>query len=157
MSSPSFQLVGLPTHPFQHLFGLDDDALRARGAVRRVAGQVGLPCRISLQDASPGDELLLLPYAHHDVESPYRASGPIFVRRDAVTAQLPPGEVPGYVTRRQISVRAYDAASMMIDAIVCDGTATREHIERMFGDPQVSYIQLHNAMRGCFSCNVVRV
>jgi len=158
MSSTSFQLVGLPSQPFQHLFDLDDRALQAHGAVRRVAGSnVGLPCRISLSDAAPGDELLLLPFAHLDVASPYRASGPIFVRRGAVTAQLAPGEVPDYVTRRQISVRGYDAAHMMIDAIVCEGPATRDHIERMFGNEKVAYIQLHNAMRGCFSCNVVRV
>src|SRR6478735_8475723 len=148
MTSTSFQLVGLPSQRFQHLFELDDEALKSHGAVRRTAGAIGFPCRISLRDAAPGEELLLLPYPHLEVDSPYRASGPIFVRRGAVTASLPPGEVPGYVTRRQISVRAYDAAHMMIDAIVCEGPATREHIERMFGNDMVAYIQLHNAMRG---------
>lgn len=157
MPSPSFRLVGLPSQPFQHLFDLGDEALRAHGAVRRVAdADVGLPCRISLRDATAGDELLLLPYAHLDVESPYRASGPIFVRRGAETARLAAGEMPDYVTRRQISVRAYDAGHMMIDAIVCAGSDTAAHLERMFANPRVARIQLHNAMRGCFSCNVER-
>ena len=42
---------------------------------------VGFPCRVSLEDAPVGEEVLLLPFTHQDSRSPYRASGPIFVRR----------------------------------------------------------------------------
>lgn len=153
----SFQIVGIDHEPFEPLFELSDEQLAALGAVRRVASEhPGFPCRISLEDAAVGDELLLLPYEHHPAVSPYRSAGPIFVRRGAKQQRLPAGQVPPYVTRRLISVRAYDAQAMMVDAAVCEGRAVEAEIERCFGDPQVAYLQLHNAKRGCFSCRVER-
>jgi hypothetical protein len=46
--------------------------------------------------------------------------------------------------------------SMSIGAEVCAGTDVRDAIERPFADARVSYIHLHNAKRGCFSCLVER-
>lgn len=156
--SPSFRLVGLPYEPFADLFDCSDAELAERDIVRRRAGDEapGLPCRVSLQEAQPGDELLLLPFAHQRGSSPYRASGPIFVKRNAVQATLAPGEVPPYVTNRLISVRAYDALHLIVDAAVCEGPQTAGEIERLFASPEVSYIHLHNAKRGCFACRVER-
>ena len=81
---PSFQLVGVGHEQFEPLFQLSDEELRQHGAVRQYASESpGYPCRISLQDAEVGDELLLLPYVHQPAASPYRASGPIYVRLGA--------------------------------------------------------------------------
>jgi hypothetical protein len=109
-----------------------------------------------VEDAQPGEELLLLPYEHHATTSPYRSSGPIFLRRGATQRRLSPGEVPPYVTRRLISLRAYDAAGMLVGASVRDGSEVRGEIEQYFCDPTVAYLQLHNAKQGCFSCQVDR-
>ena len=155
---PSFQLSGLAHAPFEPLFDLPDERLHALGAVRRMADRdVGFPCRVSLQDAEVGAELLLLPYLHQPGLSPYRASGPIFVRRGARQRRLPAGVVPAYVSQRLMSLRAYDAAHMIIDATVCEGTATAEQLERLFANAQTAYVHLHNAKRGCFSCLASRV
>jgi hypothetical protein len=154
----SFRLVGLEPSRFDPLFALDDAQLRAHDAIRvRADATPGYPCRISLEDAQPGDELLLLPYEHQPARSPYRASGPIYVRRGARPAVLAPGELPPYVTRRPISLRAYDAHDMMVDAGVAEGDALRPEIERLLRDARVRYIHLHNARRGCFSCKVERL
>jgi Protein of unknown function (DUF1203) len=153
----SFQLVGLDHATFEPLFRLPAEQLRLLGAVRCVATESpGFPCRISLEDAALGDELLLLPYEHQPAVSPYRSSGPIFVRRNSAQITLPPGVVPPYVTRRLISVRAYDDAHMMVAATVCDGTQVEREIEQYFAAAEISYIHLHNAKRGCFSCLVNR-
>lgn len=155
---PSFQLVGLPSEPFQALFDLPDDKLAAIGAKRVIASEhPGYPCRISLVDAAVGEELLLLTYAHHRVASPYQASGPIYVRRGAAQRTLEAGEVPDYVRRRLISVRAYDSAHMMVAGEVCDGTVAGACLERLLLDERVDYVHLHNAKRGCFSCLAMRV
>jgi hypothetical protein len=78
----SFQLVGIDAAPFQALFGLSDEELITYSAKRCFADErPGYPCRISLQDAQIGEELLLLPYTHQPANSPYHASGPIFVRK----------------------------------------------------------------------------
>ena len=83
----SFQIHALPAEPSARLLALPDDALRTRGIRRVVAdGRSGYPSRVSLQDAVEGERLLLLPYRHHDVDTPYRASGPIYVREIATRA-----------------------------------------------------------------------
>jgi Protein of unknown function (DUF1203) len=154
----SFHLISLSPEQFSHLFSLPAEQLAPLGIVRVTAdSKPGFPCRISLQDAEPGDELLLLPYEHQPAASPYRASGPIYVRAGSQQANLQPGEIPPYVSLRQISVRAYDARHMMVGADVCPGDEVTKAIQRQFSDPMVRYIHLHNAKRGCFSCRVERV
>jgi len=154
----SFQLVGIPFEPFASLFSLPDRALAEIGAQRVVATEKpGYPCRVSLIDAEIGEELLLLPYEHQPARSPYRASGPIFVRKAARQLRLDPGVIPDYVSLRQMSVRAYDAAHLMIDAAVCEGKDAAATILEKFDNSNVAYIHLHNAKRGCFSCRVDRV
>jgi hypothetical protein len=148
-----FQLVGIAHEPFAPLFELSDAELARRGIVRCVADSgFGYPCRVSLEDATVGDELLLLNHAHHDVDSPYRATGPIFVRRGQRQRALEPGAIPPYVTRRLISLRVYDTGHMMLSADVVDGGAVRDALMRLFGDPSAAYVHLHNAKPGCFSC-----
>ena len=154
----TFQLVGLSESTFHPLFALSDDALAARGARRVFADEdTGFPCRVSLVDAHVGEELILLAYEHQSAGSPYRAGGPIFVRRDARQAILQPGVVPPYVSRRLMSLRAYDATHMMIDADVVEGGEVAKKLGAMFADPAVAYIHLHNARRGCYSCLARRV
>lgn len=154
----SFRLVGLDPAAFAPLFDLDDQQLRAHGARRRVATEApGFPCRISLQDAAIGEELLLLPFEHLAEDSPYRASGPIYVRRNAQPGTLGVGEVPEYVSARQISLRGYSERHLMVDAVVCEGGDVATHIERLFADPKIAYAHLHNARPGCYSCRAERV
>ena len=149
----SFQLLGLPEAPFRPLFDLPDAELARRGARRVVADdRPGFPCRVSLEDAALGEELLLLPYEHQPAASPYRASGPIFVRRGAAQRRLAVGEGPEYVARRLMSLRAYAGDDMMIAAEVCEGTQAAEALQRLFADERARYVHLHNAKRGCFSC-----
>ena len=153
----SFRLVGLSAENFEPFFAMSEAELSALGARRAVAdAAVGFPCRVSLADAAAGDELLLLPFEHLSTRSPYRSSGPIFVRKGARRAVLEPGEIPPYVERRWMSVRGYDAGDMMIEADVCEGGDVRGVIERFLANPAVAFIHLHNAKRGCFSCRVER-
>jgi hypothetical protein len=154
----SFRLVGLAAENFEPFFAMHTDELAALGARRVVADAPNaFPCRVSLVDAEVGEELLLLPFEHLSTGSPYRASGPVFVRRRAQRAVLEPGAIPPYVARRLMSVRAYDASDMMRTADVCEGENAREVIDRQFADGAVAYIHLHNAKRGCFSCRAERV
>jgi hypothetical protein len=154
----SFQLIGLPAQAFAPLFSLSDDELAAINARRVIAdGKPGYPCRVSMTDAEIGDELLLLPYEHQPAASPYRASGPVFVRRGVAESQLPAGELPAYVTSRKISLRAYGANHEIVVAEVCEGNVLRDGIMRAFADPQVDYLHLHHAGRGCYFCRVDRI
>jgi hypothetical protein len=156
--STNFRIVGLSRGQFERLFSLNEQELAAKRARRMIVdAKPGFPCRIGLADAEIGETVLLLPFIHHDVDSPYRASGPIFVRENADEAQLAPGEVPEVVSRRTISVRAYDKNGMMLDGAVIAGTALTAHIEELFANPKIAYLHLHNAGAGCYSCKVQRV
>jgi len=155
--SNNFQLVGIDHQPFQALFDLPDEQLGKYDAKRCYATEdFGYPCRISLEDARVGEELLLLPYQHQTAATPYRASGPIYVRRGVQRRCLPVGEVPDYITRRLVSVRAYDAAHLMVAASICEGVCAASEIDAYFRRDEVAYIHLHNAKRGCFACQVLR-
>jgi Protein of unknown function (DUF1203) len=154
----NFRIVGLSGAGFEPLYSLSEQELAAKGARRmRVDAKPGFPCRVSLADAEIGEQVILLPFAHHDVDSPYRASGPIFVRQNAKGSNLALGEVPEVVARRIMSVRAYDRDSMMIDAAVVPGTELKTHIEKLFANQKIEYLHLHNAGAGCYSCKVERV
>ena len=153
----NFQIVPLPLEPFTPFFALDDEQLRARGAKRYVADrQPGYPCRVSLTDATPGERVVLVPFTHQDADSPYRASGPIFIRENAQSASVGLNEVPRLLRLRVLSVRAYDADALMIDADVVDGRELESVINRMFTDARVTYLHVHFARPGCFACRVDR-
>ena len=152
-----YVISGLPLQPFQSFFGLDEAALRAHGIVRQVAdSKPGFPCRITLEDAEPGETLLLLPWTHLDVDTPYRAGGPIFVREAATAPAVFRNTIPEQQRRRLLSVRAYDADGWMRDAEVVEGVELEALIDRCFADAQVAFLHVHNARRGCYACRVDR-
>jgi hypothetical protein len=153
----TFRIHALPIEPFAADFDLPDDALRTRGIRRVVAdGRPMYPCRVSLQDASAGERLLLLPYLHHDVVTPYRASGPIYVREAAVRAMPDVGEVPALLRSRLLSLRAYDARGMMAWGDVVPGSELEAGIAESFAIERVAYLHLHYAKPGCYACRVER-
>ena len=155
--SPSFQLIALPAERFAPLFRQSNEELEAVGARRVIVDEKpGYPCRVSLADAEVGETVLLLPFTHHDVSSPYRASGPIFVREGVNTASPPVNEIPTMFRHRQLSIRGYDAASMMVSADVVEGIVLEDTIRTLLADENVSYLHIHNARPGCYNCRVVR-
>ena len=139
---------------FSHLFTLSDAELAARGAVRKIADGPS-PCRVSLTDATPGDEVILVNYEHHAVESPYRMRFAIYVREgeetfDAVNA------VPDQLRRRTLAVRAFDEYGMMTGWELIEGIWLEEAIERQFADPRARYLHVHFAAPGCYAARVER-
>jgi hypothetical protein len=153
----NFQIHALPEESFAPLFALPDDALRARGIRRVVAdGRSGYPCRVSLQDATEGERLLLLPHRHHDVDTPYRACGPIYVRESATQAAPEVDAVPALLRTRLLSLRAYDARGMMAWAEVVEGARVEDGIAWLFAIDRVDYLHIHYAKPGCYACRVVR-
>jgi Protein of unknown function (DUF1203) len=151
----TFRIKGLAAEQFSHLFGLSDAALRAQDAARVVANGRGYPCRVSLTDARPGDELILLHYEHHAVASPYRSSYAIYVR---------PGEemfdrvahVPHQLQTRLLAVRAFDARGWLLNCDVTEGEALEACIERLFDATAVAYLHVHFAKAGCYAACVER-
>jgi hypothetical protein len=153
----SFRFTGLPLAHFSPLFALSDEELSARDMRRMIADEnPGFPCRVTLADAEPWERVLLLPYEHQPVHSPYRASGPIFVRENARATFDETGGVPVSLICRMLSVRAYAQDGMMVDAEVTQGEALDSLLARFFGAPAVDYVHVHYARRGCYAAHVAR-
>ena len=152
-----FRISGLDRDEFAPLFGLSDAQLSERGIVRRVADRApGFPCRVSLQDAEPGETLLLMNYEHLAVASPYRARHAIYVRENAQTAAPAVNEIPDVLRKRLLSLRAYDRTGMMVEADVVHGTDVEPVIERILAEENVEFIHVHNAKPGCFAARIDR-
>jgi hypothetical protein len=154
----SFIVTGLPVEPFQPLFGLSDAALAERGILRRrVDAKPGFPCRITLEDAEPGETVLLLNYVHQPADTPFRASHAIFVREaEHATARTVDEVPPAILARQHISVRAFDDAGMLVDADVAPGAALEPVIQRLLGRPDVAYLHAHYAGMGCYAARIDR-
>ncbi len=115
----TFRIRGLEAKQFAHLFALSDTELAAQGAVRKIADGPR-PCRISLTDATPGDEVILVNYEHHAVASPYRMRFAIYVRHGERTFDAV-DSVPDQLRRRTLAVRGFDGQGMMTGWEIVEG------------------------------------
>ena len=133
------------------------DHLRDRGGPVYVADEhPGFPCRQCLQDAAIGDELVLVSHDPFESESEYRSASPIFLHRTRCGSPGSITELPTQLTARQLSVRAFDSAEMMIDAAVIDGDRLAATIGRFFDNADANRLHVHNATRGCWAVSVER-
>jgi hypothetical protein len=153
----SFRITGLDAAQFEHLFGLSDDDLAKHRVTRYVTDDTGgYPCRVTLEDVGAGEKLLLVNYRHQPCATAYASQGPIFVsERNAKTAEWI-DEIPDQFKARLISLRAYDANDMMIDADVVDGKELKPLVERFLANDATAYLHAHFARRGCFAGKIER-
>lgn len=153
----SFHIRGLDPAPFAHLFNADDATLAAHGAQRHlVSSKPSAPCRISLEDAEPGETVLLLAYEHQPARTAYRQSGPIFIRETSAAACEARDHIPAALAVRPISLRGYDVSGAMAAAMLIPGTELAAAIEQMWANPAIAYAHAHYALRGCFAARVER-
>lgn len=153
----SFRITGLPAERFAHLFALSDKELAAQGAVRRIAdGRMpGYPCRVSLTDSHEGDDLILVNYEHHGVDSPYRMRFAIYVR-EGDTRYDAIDQVPEQLRTRTLAVRAFDIDAMMTGCELVDGREVEAAIGRLFANPKAAYLHVYFAAPGCYAAQVER-
>ena len=151
----SFIVTGLSPDPFKRLYGLSDEALAKHRARRVIAGESGFPERIELRDATPGETLLLVNFEHQDADTPYRSSHAIYVREGAEQAWRG-DKVPEVMRKRLLSLRAFTADGMMVEADVVDGADAESLIEKQLANPAVSYIHAHYARPGCYAARIDR-
>jgi hypothetical protein len=152
----SYVVRGLDPLPYRSLFGLSDQQLAERGAVRMTVSDPTFPCRVSLTDRAIGEKVLLINHVSHDVANPYRATHAIFVTE---TEQQPAeyvDRVPPVFEKRVLSLRGFDKDGMMADAILTQPGEADAGIRKLFANPEIETIHAHNATRGCFSAKIER-
>ena len=152
----TYRIEGLAPEAFESLFSMLDGELAAQNAVRVTADSpTGYPCRVSLQDAAPGEELILLNHVSHDVPTPFRTAYAIYVRRDAAAAAYA-DETPDYLNRRTLSLRGFDGAGMLKDGRLAMPGEADAGIRALFERPEIATIHAHSATYGCFLARIER-
>jgi hypothetical protein len=153
----NFRISGLSPEPFRHLYGASDEELALQGAIRYVADKKpGFPDRVGMRDVEIGERVLLLNHVCQPANTPYRATHAIFVHEGAETPFDRVGEIPAVMKIRPLSLRAFDAGHMMVDADLAEGEQVEPLIRRLLANPEVAYIHAHNAKRGCYSGKIER-
>ncbi|NOU03911.1 MAG: DUF1203 domain-containing protein [Novosphingobium sp.] len=152
----TYRITGLDPQPFADLFALTDTELAARNARRVTAGaDRGFPCRVSLEDARAGEELILLHHTSHDVATPYRSAYSIYVRKHAKPADYV-DQTPLVFDGRPLGLRGFDADGLLRDARLALPGEADVKIRELLANPAIAYIHAHNAAHGCFAARVDR-
>ncbi len=153
----TYAIHGLDPAQFAPLFAMSNAELAAIRATRvKAAASHGFPCRVSLEDAREGDDLILLHHTSHAVDTPYRSAYAIFVRAAAEQAASYVDSVPPVFQGRPLGLRGFDAGGVLRDArLALPGEAEAKIIE-LLANPAIAYIDAHNAAHGCFAARVER-
>ncbi len=152
----TYRIEGLRREQFMPLFAMHDGELAAQNAVRVTATGPGYPCRVSLEDAKAGEQLILLNYTSHDVATPYRSTYAIYVREDAGEIAPLIDATPPVFEGRPLGLRAFDADGMLRNAALALPGQADAKIRELFADENIAYIHAHNAAHGCFSARIDR-
>ena len=153
----TYTITGLDPADFAPLFALSDAELAEHDAVRVTASASrGFPCRISLEDAREGDQLILLHHTSHDVATPYRSAYAIYVREAAREAPRYVDECPPVFAGRPLGLRGFDAAGNLADARLALSGEADARIRELLDNPAIAYIHAHNAAHGCFAARIDR-
>jgi hypothetical protein len=154
----TFRIKGLSPEPFAQLYGLSEDELSARSAKRYVVDQTpGFPDRIEMRDLEIGETAILVNYEHQPANTPFRSSHAVYVREGATKPYDRVNQVPEVMRLRTLSLRAFDADGMLLDADLIEGRDLETLIDRFFANPEVGYIHAHYARPGCFAARIDRV
>jgi hypothetical protein len=147
----------LAPQEFTGLCELSDAELAARKARRVIADSPsGFPCRVSLEDAAPGEDLVLFNFASHDVDGPFRTTYAIYVRRDATPPAPYVDEAPDYLDRRTLGLRGFDAEGMLRSGLIASPGEADAKIRELLDQPEIATIHAHSAAYGCFLARIER-
>ncbi|WP_205480459.1 DUF1203 domain-containing protein [Sphingomonas arenae] len=152
----SYRIEGLAAQQFAHLYGLSEAELFSRGVLRVTADGPGFPCRITLEEAEPGTQLLLLNHVSQPLDTPFRSSHAIYVTEGAEEAASFVDEPPPVMRTRALSLRGFDYHGMLKACLLAMPGEADLRIRDMLKDQDVAEIHAHNAAAGCFSARIVR-
>ena len=153
----TYRIDGLRREDCSGFLGLTEDELAARGARRVIAGsKPGFPCRVTLEDAEPGESLILFNHVSHEVPTPFRSSYAIYVRENAAEPACYVDEIPPVFEGRALGLRGFDAEGMLRSALLALPGEADSKIRTLFDRPEIETIHAHNAAAGCFAAKIVR-
>jgi hypothetical protein len=153
----TYRIEGLPCDAYAGLLGLTNAELAARHARRVIAdSRPGFPCRVTLEDAEPGESLILFNHVSHDVPTPFRSAYAVYVREGAGRPACYVDEPPPVFAGRALGLRGFDSEGMLRSALLALPGEADARIRALFERPEIETIHAHNAAAGCFAAKIVR-
>ena len=153
----TYRIRGLDPAQFAGRFAMDDGALAAALSQRLTAQDQGYyPCRVTLEAAKPGEEILLTSFTNHSVDTPYRNTFAIYVRRNAEKAAEFVDRLPPVLRARPIALRGYTGEGALHRAELSLEDDVDAAVRDLLKDEDISYIDAHNAKHGCFAARIER-
>jgi Protein of unknown function (DUF1203) len=153
----TYRIEGLPGEAYRHWLRMSEDELEARHARRvRADSKPGFPCRVTLEDAEPGESLILFNHVSHDVPTPFRSAYAIYVREAAAGRACYKDETPPVFEGRALGLRGFDSDGMLRGALLALPGEADVKIRALFERPEIEQIHAHNAAAGCFAARIVR-
>jgi hypothetical protein len=153
----TYRIEGVRPEDCSGYFGLADDELARCGARRVIAdSKPGFPCRITLEDAEPGESLILFNHVSHDVATPFRSAYAVYVREKAEVPACFIDEPPPVFAGRALGLRGFDSEGMLRGALLALPGEADAGIRALFERPEIATIHAHNAAAGCFAAKIVR-
>jgi hypothetical protein len=83
--------------------------------------------------------------------SPYRSSSAIFLHAEHCAHLLDRSPLPLQLTRRTLSLQAFDSNEYKLDAKLIDGIQLADALGALAMLPNIHYVDIHNAIRGCWA------
>ncbi len=115
----------------------------------------GNPCRFTLRQSPPGEELLLVSHRPFRGDHPYAEIGPIFIRLRGDAGYTDVHRFPAEIDPTTRIFRAYDAAERIVDARI--GTPNPDALIReLFANPAVDCIHVRSLTYGCYTFKIER-
>jgi len=153
----TYRIESLPSDAYAGLLGLGDEALAERGARRVTAdSKPGFPCRVALEDAEPGERLILFNHVSHDVPTPFRTAYAVYVREQPGDSVCFIDETPPVFDGRILSLRGFDREGMLQEAVLAQPGEADSKIRALFERARIAEIHAHCAAAGCFAAKIVR-
>lgn len=153
----TYRIDGLGREAYAGLVGLGDQQLARRGARRVTAdAKPGFPCRVTLEDAEPGESLILFNFVSHDVPNPFRSAYAVYVRERAGEPACYVDEPPPVFRGRALGLRGFDGEGMLRGSLLALPGEADAAIRALFERPGIAAIHAHNAAAGCFAAKIVR-
>jgi len=153
----TYRIEGLEREAYAGLLGLGDQALAERGARRVIAdSRPGFPCRVTLEDAEPGESLILFNHVSHDVPTPFRSAYAVYVRETEAARACFVDEPPPVFAGRTLGLRGFDEEGMLRGALLALPGEADAGIRALFERAEIATIHAHNAAAGCFAARIVR-
>jgi hypothetical protein len=123
-------------------------------AIISVTSPNEAPCRHCLRWAQPGEQVGYSPTPRRAGATLY-GGGPIFVHAAPCERYQATDEFPAAFREGRV-IRAYDRQQNMIAGEIAGGREPETVIEKLFENPEIEFIQVRSADRGCYTFRIER-